>query len=63
MVCQAAWGNVIPFCGHWEGEETHFQVPKWAQLGEATMQPVGARGGNEWDSEDVTFSDSEDGED
>ena len=39
------------------------RVPKWARLGEAAVQPAGARGGDEWDSEDVTFSDSEDGED
>ena len=62
-VHQAAWGNFVPFHGHLEGVETPGRVPKRARWGEAAVQPAGARGGNEWDSEDVTLSDSEDGED
>ena len=62
-VCQAAWGNVVPFHGRLKGLWTLGRVPKWDWLGEAAVQPASTCGGNEWDSEDVTLSDSEDGED
>ena len=60
---QAAWGNIVPFCWRLESVETPGRVSKQAGLGEAAAQPANAHGGNEWDSEDVTFSDSEEGED
>ena len=62
-VPQAAWGNVVPFCGRLDDVEMPGQVPKRARLGEAAVQPPGAHGGDECNSEDVTFSDSEDSKD